>query len=140
MGRRFLLAAVLSVVLATISVSPALAQLAGNAPPPPEYQAKEDGTLVIGGDDVVFCSEFGLGVGSVGANHPGVRECEAAGFPTAVDVSPGIASAPTGASAPTASASALPETGGPGSVMALVPLVLLMGAGLLAFGVVRRDF
>ena len=40
---------------------------------------------------------------------------------------------------PTASASPLPETGGPASVMALVPLALLVGGGLLALRIVRRS-
>lgn len=56
MGRRVLLAAVLSVALATMPVSPAPAQLSGNGPPPPEYQVKDDGTLIIGGDVAVSCS------------------------------------------------------------------------------------
>ena len=37
------------------------------------------------------------------------------------------------------SASALPETGGPVSAMALVPLVLLVGTGVLALRVVRHS-
>lgn len=133
MGRRFFLAAVLSVVLATISVSPVLAQLAGDAPPPPEYQVKKDGTLVIGGDVAVSCSQVGLEDPYLEAGGPEARACEAAGFGTAADPSPG------GVPAPTASASALPETGGRGSAVAPVALVLLLGAGLLAFGVARRD-
>lgn len=133
MGRKFFLAAVLSVVLATISVSPALAQLAGDAPPPPGYQVKEDGTLVIGGDVVVSCSQVGLEDPYLKAGGPEARACEAAGFGGAAGPSPG------GAPAPEASASALPETGGLGSVVALAALVLLVGAGLLAFGVARRD-
>lgn len=134
MGRWFLLAAVLSAALATIPVSPALAQLAGNAPPPPEYQVKEDGTLVIGGDVEVSCSQIGLEDPYLKAGGPEARACEAAGFGTAADPSLG------GASTPAASDSALLETGGPGSVVALVPPVLLAGACLLAFGVVRGDF
>ena len=38
-----------------------------------------------------------------------------------------------------ASVSVLPETGGPVSVMALVPLVLLVGTGILALRIVRRS-
>jgi hypothetical protein len=60
----------------------------------------------------------------------------ASGGPTA------SASARTTASptvSPTASASPLPETGGPASVMALVPLALLVGGGLLALRIVRRS-
>jgi LPXTG-motif cell wall-anchored protein len=136
MGRRVLLAAVLSAVLATVSVSPALAQLdlSGNAPPPPEYQVKDDGSLVIGGDVVVSCFQIGQEDPYLQADGPEARACEAAGFGTAAGPSSG------GASTPDASASALPETGGSGgTVAALVPLALLMG-GLLAFVVVRGDF
>ncbi len=135
MGRTFLLAAVLFGTLATVLASPAMAQLdlSGNAPPPPEYQVKEDGTLVIGGDVVVSCSQVGLEDPYLKAGGPEARACEAAGFGTAADPSSG------GAATPAASTSALPETGGPGSVVALVSLVLLVGTSLLAFGVVRRD-
>jgi len=50
------------------------------------------------------------------------------------------ASASTSASASaSASVSVLPETGGPVSVMALVPLVLLVGTGILALRIVRRS-
>ncbi len=42
-------------------------------------------------------------------------------------------------SSTSASASTLPETGGPVSLMALAPLVLLAGSGILAFRVIRRS-
>jgi hypothetical protein len=135
MGRRFLLAAVLFGTLATVLASPVLAQLdlSGNATPPPEYQVKEDGTLIIGGDIVVSCSQVGLDEQYLTAGGPAARACEAAGVGTAGDVSP------DGASTPATSASALPETGGSGPlVVACVSLALLVG-GLLAFGIVRRD-
>ncbi len=133
MGRRFLLAAVLSVVLATMPASPALAQLSGDGPPPPEYQVKEDGTLIVGGDIEVHCSQVGLDEQYLTASGPQARACEAAGFEIAGD------GTPSGASTPAASASGLPETGGSGpAVVAFVPLALLVG-GLLAFGVVRRN-
>ena len=44
-------------------------------------------------------------------------------------------SASAGASS---SASALPDTGGPAAALALIPLALLVGTGLLALGVMRR--
>jgi hypothetical protein len=134
--RTFLLTAALSVVLATISVSPAQAQLdlSGNATPPPEYQVKEDGTLIIGGDVAVSCHQVGQEDPYLQADGPAGRACEAAGFGTAAGPSSG------GTSTPAASASALSETGGSDYVVAFVPLALLVGAGLLAFGVVRRDF
>jgi len=47
------------------------------------------------------------------------------------------ASASVSASA-SASASALPETGGPTSVMALASLALLVGTGITALGIIRR--
>jgi len=58
------------------------------------------------------------------------------------DVIPGSASPDATASASasaSSSASALPETGGPVSVMALVPLVLLVGTGIVALRIVRRS-
>ena len=130
-----MLTAVLSMVLATMPVSPALAQLdlSGNATPPPKYQVKEDGSLIIGGDVVVSCHQIGQEDPYLQADGPEARACEAAGFGTAT----GPSSDDT--STPEASASALPETGGSGPVVvALVPLALLVG-GLLAFGVVRRN-
>ena len=135
MGRRVLLAAVLSTVLATILVSPALAQLdlSGNATPPPEYQVKEDGSLIIGGDVVVSCHQIGQEDPYLQADGPEARACEAAGFGTAASPSSGDTTTPE------AEASALPETSGSGPVVALVPLALLVG-GLLVFGVVRRNF
>jgi LPXTG-motif cell wall-anchored protein len=134
MGRRVLLTAVLSILLATMPVSPALAQLAADVPPAPEYEVKDNGNLVIGGDIVVSCSQVGLDEQYLTADGPEARACEAAGFGTAAGPSSG------GASTPAASASALPQTGGSGGyVAALVPLALLVGGGLLTFGVVRRD-
>lgn len=128
-----MLAAMLSIVLASMSAPPALAQLSGDGPPPPKYQVKEDGSLVIGGDVVVSCDQIGQEDPYLQADGPEARACEAAGFGTAAGPSSG------GASTSDASASALPETGGPGGpVAALVPLALLVG-GLLAFGVMRRD-
>ena len=124
MGRRILLAGALLLALAPMWASPAAADLAGDAPPPPEYRVEGDGTLVVGGDVLVPCSQVGGGDSYVGADDPGVRAqierfisesaraCEAAGFPTRVDP----------------------------PVAALVPVALLVGAGLLAFGTARRDF
>ena len=105
----------------------------GTGPPPPEYQVKEDGTLIVGGDIEVHCSQVGLDEQYLTASGPQARACEAAGFEIAGD------GTPSGASTPAASASGLPETGGSGpAVVAFVPLALLVG-GLLAFGVVRRN-
>lgn len=145
MGRTFLLAAVLfAAVSEMLSASPALAQLAGDAPPPPEYEVNDDGTLVIGGDILVRCAEVGLGEIYLGTDDPEVRAqidqsiresaqaCEAAGFETAVDLPSGSASASSSASASgsassssdaSAEAQALPETGG------LTPSGLLLAAG-----------
>ena len=131
MSRALLLAAALLGALATVLASSASAQLdlPGNAPSPPEYQVKEDGTLVIGGDVAVSCSQIGLEDPYLMAGGPEARACEAAGFGTAEDPSSGAATP----------APSLPETGGLVSVVALVPLTLLVGAVLLTFGAVRRD-
>jgi hypothetical protein len=52
-----------------------------------------------------------------------------------------VSASPTASASASASASVsvLPETGGSVSVMVLVPLVLLVGTGILAFGLVRRN-
>lgn len=147
MGKKFLLAMLFAAVSGMVSASPALAQLAGDAPPPPEYQVEGDGTLVIGGDVLVPCSQVGLGDPYLGRDDPEVRAqieqslqesaraCEAAGFETAVDVSSGSASASgsaaasgTASSGASADAETLPETGG----LTLSALLLAAGASLVA--------
>lgn len=123
MGKAVVLAG-LMLVVASGTASPALAQLAKNAPAPPEYQVQEDGTLVIGGDVLVRCAEVGLGDPYLGADDPEVRAqierslresaraCETAGFSTALDAASGGASATPSASA---SADADGPTGSPAS-------------------------
>jgi hypothetical protein len=58
--------------------------------------------------------------------------------PTATAHPAATASASSATASATASASALPVTGGPVSLMALAPLVLLVGSGILAFRVILR--
>ncbi len=60
--------------------------------------------------------------------------CQASDLP---DVSSSTTASPTASAS--ASASSLPETGGPVSVMALASMALLVGSGILAFGVMRRS-
>ena len=62
--------------------------------------------------------------------------CSVPGGPT---VSPTARATASPTVSPTTSASPLPETGGPASMMALVPLALLVGGGLLALRIVRRS-
>ncbi len=73
--------------------------------------------LPEGSPEAVACYEDLIGTASPGAS--------------------GSASASPSVSA-SSSASALPETGGSAPAFALVPLVLLVGTGLLALGVARR--
>ena len=40
---------------------------------------------------------------------------------------------------PTAAASVLPETGGPAAAISIVSLVLIVGTGIMAFGITRRS-
>ncbi len=130
MGRTFLLPA-LSAVLAAAMATSAQAQLAGNGPPPPKYQVGDDGTLVIGGDVVVSCSQIGLEDPYLKAGGPEAQACEAAGFGTAAAPSLDDPPAPTGnspLSEASAEARALPETGG----SALPALLLAVGAPLAA--------
>ena len=66
--------------------------------------------------------------------------CQASDLPDvefSPDASP-TASATVSAS-DSASVSALPETGGPVSVLALGSLALLVGSGIMAFGLIRRS-
>lgn len=134
MRRRFLLAAVLSTALVSVLASPALAQLdlSGDAPPPPEYQVKEDGSLIIGGDVVVSCFQIGKEDPYLQADGPEARACEAAGFGTAAGPSSGgtPASGDTSSTSVTsADARALPETGS-----SALPALLLAAGTLLAAG------
>lgn len=57
MRKLLLSSAMLAALMST--ASPALADLAEGAPPPPEYEVTEDGTLIIGGDVFVSCREIG---------------------------------------------------------------------------------
>ncbi|HLL39423.1 MAG TPA: LPXTG cell wall anchor domain-containing protein [Rubrobacteraceae bacterium] len=139
MGSRFLLAAALFGTLATVLASPALAQmdLSGNATPPPEYQVKEDGTLIVGGDIEVHCSQVGLDEQYLTADGPHARACEAAGFEITGDGPPDPSRSPN---ASTASSNAtLPETGGRSlPVPPLAAAAALLATGLLALRVMRR--
>ena len=141
-GRTFFVTA-LSAVLAAVMATHALAQLSGDAPPPPKYQVRDDGTLIIGGDVVVSCAQIGLEDPYLKAGGPEARACEAAGFGTADDDpssgevpdSEGISSS-SGASA---EARALPKTGGPVLPALLLAAVMPLAAGcLLAWRTTRR--
>lgn len=127
-----MLAAVLSTALVSVLASSALAQLAGDAPSPPKYQVKEDGSLVIGGDVVVSCYQIGQEDPYLQADGPEAQACEAAGFGTAADPSSGGApgsgdTSPSSVSS--ADARALPETGG-----STLPALLLAAGTLVAAG------
>ena len=136
-----MLAAVLSTALVSVLVSPAPAQLAGDAPPPPEYEVKSGGRLVIGGDVVVSCYQIGQEDPYLQADGPEARACEAAGFGTVADPSSG--GAPTSGDASPSSVSsadsrALPETGGSKLPALLLAAGTLVAAGcLLAWRVTR---
>ena len=128
MKRLLAVASILAVGLATLVAAPAPAQVSGDFP---KYAFEQDGTVVIDGDMAVDCRSFasflGEGYFESGDISPGARpmleKCEEAGLLSPENATPG------------ASPSALPDTGGLGFPVALVPLVLL--AGLLAFGVPR---
>ncbi len=53
--------------------------------------------------------------------------------------SPSASPSASSSASASASASVLPETGGPVSVMALVPLALLVGTGILTLRIMRRN-
>ncbi len=132
--------AALSAVLAAVLATPALAQLAVDAPSPPEYQVQDDGTLVIGGD-VVGCAQIGLEDPYLEAGGPEARACEAAGFGTADDPSPGGVPDSGSASSSWASAGArtLPKTGGSALPALLMAASIPLAAGcLLAWRTTRQ--
>ncbi|MEJ7820027.1 MAG: hypothetical protein WKF44_06960 [Rubrobacteraceae bacterium] len=79
--------------------------------------------LLEGGTEAVACYEDLIGTASPGASS---------------SASASASASPSASANTSSSASALPETGGPASAFALVPLALLVGTGLLALGVVRR--
>ena len=170
MGKTFVLTAVLLAALATATPA-SWAQEVGVGPPDEviysqgEYTVTEDGFLVFDGDVAHPCSEVGIHDASPADQPPGgdvsqaqaqraregIRACQAAGFPTAADVSPvgtsasDDASSPSGASNPTSSgpqeaspsvstaANAgveLPDTGG----LTLSALLMLASGITLAAG------
>lgn len=125
-------------------------------PDPPRYAFRENGTVVIDGDVFTDCPSFASSLdreegfrGDVEQARGVLERCEEAGLlpPEGTFSSASVgASASTGASASAsassstaASASPLPTTGGPVSLVALAPLALLAGSGLLAFKVVVRS-
>lgn len=123
--------AALFAVLAVIMATPALAQMAGNAPSPPDYQVKDDGTLIIGGDIAASCAQIGREDPYLMPGGPEAQACEAAGFGTADDPSSGDTPASGGSpssSGASADARPLPETGG----STLPALLLATGASLAA--------
>ena len=180
MGKTFVLTAVLFAALAT--ATPAWAQEVGVGPPDEviysqgKYAVTEDGFLIYDGDVAHPCSEVGIHDASP-ADQPtggeiaqaqvqrareGIQACQAAGFPTAADVSPvgtsasDDASSPSGASNPTSAGpqeaspsvstaadagAELPDTGGSTALLAL-PLLAsgttLVAGGLLALRAKRR--
>jgi len=59
--------------------------------------------------------------------------------PTASPTASSSATSTASASATASASSTLPDTGGPVSLIALAPLALLVGSGILAFRIVRRS-
>ena len=138
MGKTFVMVAVLFAALAAATA--AWAQEVGVGPPDEviysqgNYAVSEDGFLIIDGDVAILCSEVGIDgaspadqppSGSVSeeaqaqaqrARNEEIRACQAAGFPTATDVS----------------SAALPETGGAPPLLLTGLLLLLAGGGLVA--------
>ena len=77
--------------------------------------------LPAGSPEAVACYEALIGTASPGASS-----------------SASDSASPATSAGASSSASALPDTGGPASALALAPLALLVGTGLLALGVARR--
>jgi hypothetical protein len=138
-------------VLALVLSAPAMAQSASASPPAGEGNP----CFGLEGAEAEECyAEFGIGPP---ASAPPVALCTDPDFPRETpdgcqasdlpDVEFGPDASPT--ASPTASATAsasasasveaLPETGGPVSVLALGSLALLVGSGIMAFGIMRRN-
>jgi hypothetical protein len=149
----------LCMALALVLSTPVMAQSA-SASASPGREGDPCGSFVIGTPEADECyRSFGLEPLEPETASPSADPCPDPNFPRETpdgcqasdlpDVSFGADASPTASStaSPTASstasasaaASSLPETGGPVSVMALVPLALLLGTGLLALRLVRRS-
>lgn len=135
------LTAILLVMVAT-AATPSFAQLAGDVPPPPEYQVTDDGTLIIGGDVLADCSQVGIpdptlreAAPAVQAEEEEVRNeavqaCRASGFATAADTPTSTSASTSAHGSPALNADGLlPKTGG------LVLPIVLGSATLVAVGV-----
>jgi hypothetical protein len=142
-----LLLASLCMVLALVLSAPAMAQSASASPPAGEGNP----CFGLEGAEAEECyAEFGIGPP---ASAPPVALCTDPDFPRETpdgcqasdlpDVEFGPDASPTASATASASASAsveaLPETGGPVSVLALGSLALLVGSGIMAFGIMRRN-
>ena len=142
-----LLLASLCMVLALVLSAPAMAQSASASPPAGEGNP----CFGLEGAEAEECyAEFGIGPS---ASAPPVALCTDPDFPRETpdgcqasdlpDVEFGPDASPTASATASASASAsveaLPETGGPVSVLALGSLALLVGSGIMAFGIMRRN-
>jgi hypothetical protein len=145
--RKVLLLASLCMVLALVLSAPAMAQSASASPPAGEGNP----CFGLEGAEAEECyAEFGIGPP---ASAPPVALCTDPDFPRETpdgcqasdlpDVEFGPDASPTASATASASASAsveaLPETGGPVSVLALGSLALLVGSGIMAFGIMRRN-
>ena len=145
--RKVLLLASLCMVLALVLSAPAMAQSASASPPAGEGNP----CFGLEGAEAEECyAEFGIGPS---ASAPPVALCTDPDFPRETpdgcqasdlpDVEFGPDASPTASATDSASASAsveaLPETGGPVSVLALGSLALLVGSGIMAFGIMRRN-
>jgi hypothetical protein len=145
--RKVLLLASLCMVLALVLSAPAMAQSASASPPAGEGNPCFG---LEGAEPEVCTAEFGIGPP---ASAPPVALCTDPDFPRETpdgcqasdlpDVEFGPDASPTASATASASASAsveaLPETGGPVSVLALGSLALLVGSGIMAFGIMRRN-
>jgi len=106
----------------------------GNPDPDCGASLPEGAYPSIGGPD-------GVGTNNACSGLPEGSPEAVACYEDLIGTSPGASGSAVASASPSASASisasALPETGGPVSAFALVPLVLLVGTGLLALGVAR---
>ena len=128
--RRWLLV-VLSVALAVLVFAPVAAARGGD-----DGGFYDRGMDDRGVDDNAVASPASSASASTSATSSASASTSPSASPSAS--SPASASASPTASPSATATPALPDTGGFASVLALGPLAMLLGGGLLALGIVRR--
>lgn len=90
-------------------------------------------------DDGIACEEPG-GSGSTASPTPSASPiASTTGGPLTPLPSASGSPSPSASATATPTASVLPETGGPAAAISIVSLALIVGTGIMAFGIIRRS-